>query len=228
MQSFTNRLDTRQAATRLDKSAYKQSVIEALKSVARAIVETFPRCEVVIHDFTDLEHSIVWIEGNVTGRQIGGCLTDFGLAKLRAGDTVDEFNYITHTDDGRTLKSSSCFLRYPDGEVFGAVCINVDITQHMAFEQLLREFLQVQSQPAMEETFKDDVEEILDAMIEELACGMGCSVSQMSKEERVQLVKQLDERGAFLLRRAVPLVAAKLGVSRHTIYNYLNELRQTE
>ena len=62
--------------------------------------------------------------------------------------------------------------------------------------------------------------------VQELVCEMGCAVDQMSKEERIQLVKRLDERGAFLFRGAVLLVAARLEVLRHTIYNYLNELRQ--
>ena len=35
----------------------------------------------------------------------------------------------------------------------------------------------------------------------------------------------LDERGAFQLRKAIEDVAAMMGVSRITIYNYLNAIR---
>ena len=38
-------------------------------------------------------------------------------------------------------------------------------------------------------------------------------------------VKLLDDRGAFVLRRSVEDVADAFGVSRITIYNYLNAIR---
>ena len=45
----------------------------------------------------------------------------------------------------------------------------------------------------------------------------------MSRSQKQQVVKFLDERGAFLIKRAVEDVAARLEVSRFTIYNYLEE-----
>jgi predicted transcriptional regulator YheO len=39
-------------------------------------------------------------------------------------------------------------------------------------------------------------------------------------------VKLLDQRGAFTLRRAVEDVADAMGVSRITVYNYLNALHR--
>ena len=34
--------------------------------------------------------------------------------------------------------------------------------------------------------------------------------------------------GDFQVKRAVPLIAKRLGVSRYTVYNYLNEVRAGE
>ena len=42
------------------------------------------------------------------------------------------------------------------------------------------------------------------------------------------VVGQLEERGLFLLKDAVEVIALALGVTRFTIYNYLNELAATE
>ena len=39
-------------------------------------------------------------------------------------------------------------------------------------------------------------------------------------------VRLLDERGAFILRRAVEEVADAMGVSRITVYNYLNAIHR--
>ena len=51
---------------------------------------------------------------------------------------------------------------------------------------------------------------------------IGKGVAGMSRSEKQQVVHFLDERGAFLIRRAVEDVADRLGVSRFTIYNYLD------
>ena len=41
-------------------------------------------------------------------------------------------------------------------------------------------------------------------------------------------MRLLDERGAFLLRKAVETVGEMMGVSRITIYNYLNAITRSE
>ena len=61
-----------------------------------------PYCEVVIHDFSDLERSIIHIDGNISGRKVGGGATDLLLTQARNGDTVRDFhNYQTSLPNGR-------------------------------------------------------------------------------------------------------------------------------
>jgi len=45
---------------------------------------------------------------------------------------------------------------------------------------------------------------------------------KLSREDKQAAVQMLHERGAFELRRSVEMVAEAMGVSRFTIYNYLN------
>jgi hypothetical protein len=51
---------------------------------------------------------------------------------------------------------------------------------------------------------------------------LGSSFAAMSREHKQLAVRMLDDRGAFALRRSVERVADAMGVSRFTIYNYLN------
>jgi predicted transcriptional regulator YheO len=46
----------------------------------------------------------------------------------------------------------------------------------------------------------------------------------MRKEHKMQVVSELDRRGFFLIKQAAETAATALGVTRFTIYNYLNEL----
>ncbi len=51
---------------------------------------------------------------------------------------------------------------------------------------------------------------------------LGGSLAGLGREDKQRAVKLLNERGAFQLRRSVEQVAEVLGVSRFTVYNYLN------
>jgi uncharacterized protein YqgV (UPF0045/DUF77 family) len=65
----------------------------------------------------------------------------------------------------------------------------------------------------------------LDRLIEQVEHELGGKLPELSREDKQQAVRLLDDRGAFLLRRSVEFVADALGVSRITVYNYLNAIR---
>ena len=62
----------------------------------------------------------------------------------------------------------------------------------------------------------------IDRLVEGVVSEIGADFTALSREEKQRVVRLLDERGAFTMRRAVDQVADALGVSRITIYNYLN------
>ena len=67
----------------------------------------------------------------------------------------------------------------------------------------------------------------LDRLIEGVEREFGSRLPLLSREEKQQAIRLLDERGAFTLRRAVEDVADAMGVSRITVYNYLNALHRS-
>lgn len=66
----------------------------------------------------------------------------------------------------------------------------------------------------------------LDRLIETVEVELGGPLPHLSREDKQRAVRLLDERGAFILRRAVEDVADALGVSRITVYNYLNAIHR--
>ncbi len=76
------------------------------------------------------------------------------------------------------------------------------------------------------ETFPRDVDELAAHLLNAAVADAGVPVLAMKKEHKLHVVAQLRARGMFLLRDAVEMVAGHLGVSRFTIYNYLNELER--
>ena len=66
----------------------------------------------------------------------------------------------------------------------------------------------------------------LDRLIEQVEKELGARLPDLSRNNKQLAVKLLDQRGAFTLRRAVEDVADAMGVSRITVYNYLNALHR--
>jgi predicted transcriptional regulator YheO len=206
------------------------SLIDSLKIVVDGIAGTFgPRCEVVLHDLSKLDRSIVKIaNGHVTGRSVGGSITDQGLKDLKKGGNDLLLNYRSVTSQGRPLKSSTIVFRDGRGNPIAAICINVDVTDILAFNSQIRDMFGVTESAQSEEqgeTFQKDVVSTLDDMAGKAIRGIGKQVQSLSREERMDIVRDLDNQGFFLIKGAIKVLASKLKLSKFTIYNYLDEVK---
>jgi predicted transcriptional regulator YheO len=207
----------------------RPALFDLLKNIAGAIVQTFGRevCEVVIHDLADLEHSIVWIEGSVTQRRIGGPMTDLGLEMMRAGRIEDVLSYRLHLE-GKALQSSSVFLRDQKGRPWGAFCINFNVTPLQSIQRSLDAFRHGSPNPDIKEQFSQDIEDTLHRLLVDGVEKIGKPLREFTREERLSLIRILEQKGAFLVRRSVPFIAKQMHVTRYTVYNYLAEIRGGE
>ncbi|MFI1733793.1 helix-turn-helix domain-containing protein [Streptomyces acidicola] len=64
----------------------------------------------------------------------------------------------------------------------------------------------------------DSLDHILAAMERK----QGKPLAELDRKAKQQVVRTLEARGAFLVRHGVETVAGALGVSRFTVYNYIN------
>lgn len=71
----------------------------------------------------------------------------------------------------------------------------------------------------------DSLSNALDRLVTHIEEELGGKLIDLPRAEKQAAVRMLDERGAFFLRKAIEDVAAMMGVSRITIYNYLNVIR---
>lgn len=202
-------------------------VFEILQAVGGAIAETFgPSCEVLLHNTANPEKSIIWIQGNVTGREIGGPMTNIGLDALKSETPPqDLINYAAQTVDGRALKSSTVFLRDENGKVFGIFCFNVDVSQYADLKQALDAFITPGRELGVTKSFSPDLNELLDTMIAESFRKFHVTNGTLNRDDRIRLIAHLETRGFFRMRKSVPVLAQRLNVSRFTLYNDLKQVR---
>ncbi|TVT52552.1 transcriptional regulator [Amycolatopsis rhizosphaerae] len=203
------------------------AILDALKQVIPGLAATFGRsCEIVLHDYRRGEQSVVAVAGQVTGRRIGGVTSEIGLRMLAQGDDAhDDLNYVTRTNSGRTVKSSTLPLRDAGGRVFGALCVNLDVTALRQVADLLGDLAGVAPAAPPTTTFTDDFDEVLEAVIRAEELALAKPVDSLTRQERLPLLRALDERGLFTVRGAAPRVAARLGISRASLYTDLAACR---
>ncbi|MCG8640378.1 MAG: PAS domain-containing protein [Desulfobacterales bacterium] len=214
----------------------KEQIFTTLKQLADLMTQMFGNnCEVAVHDLTTEHKQMIHITGNVTNRSPGAPVTD-AVAKhlIRDGNKVkDRHCFMTLTDDGRELKSSTSYIRDSQGTVVAAFCINFNTTDHHNAIQLLQAFVNKSAveniagsnTPDTPEKISFSIDHTVDSIFEQAVAEVGKRPASMNTEEKIQLVKSLEEKGAFQIKGVVNQVALRLGVSNFTIYNYLKKIR---
>ena len=208
------------------------SALQFLFQLAKGISRQFgPNCEVVVHDLdsNDPNSSIVAIEnGHVTGRKVGDGPSHVVLEALRSGreNLTDHLSYLTRTKDGKILKSSTIYVRDDDGEAIGIFAINYDITLMLAMEENLKQFTATDQDQREPERISRNVGDLLDELIEQSVKIVGKPVALMTKEDKVKAIQFLNETGAFLITKSGDKVCRFFGISKYTLYSYIDEAKE--
>ena len=207
----------------------KSYEIELCKQLARGIARQFGNnCEVVVHDLSagEQEHSVVVIEnGHVTGRRLGDGPSHVVWEALKADprNIQDRLAYLTRTEDGKILKSSTIFIRDEQDKVCGIFAINYDITMMKAMEETLAAFTSTAEATQEPQTITHNVNDLLDELIKQSAQLVGKPVALMTKDDKVKAIRFLNESGAFLITKAGQRVCNFFGISKYTLYSYIDE-----
>jgi len=155
-------------------------------------------------------------------------MSQVGLEMMAQGDEAQaKINYTIQTDDGKFLKASMLPLRNAEGQVFGALCIKVDITHLLALEQHLRSVLTTDdnSSSIKHVHYSDSIGDVAQSMIDEAMQQLGMALPPRDTRGRLLLIQALKQRGFFSIRRSIYVLAELLQVSRASIYNHLKELQ---
>lgn len=208
-----------------------------LKQIADIIAAQFgPDTEVVVHDFTDdPDHTIAYIiNGHISGRKIGDGPSQSFLRYVNHQDNNNQkIRYISHTGDGKIIRSSTANFFNNDGSLDGALCINQDVTNLISLEKAFKGMSEsgfFETSPLSSDNVNDiygiSVHRVLDGIISEGLSMIGTKPDKMNKDARIRLLKFLDERGVFLIQKSGQKVCDLLGISKFTLYNYLDEIRE--
>ncbi|MBR1689172.1 MAG: transcriptional regulator [Oscillibacter sp.] len=207
--------------------------LEALRQVAAGIAAQFgSSCEVVVHDLKrDPDHSIVAIfNGHVSGRKVGDGASNVVLEQLRpdAPEPRDHLCYLMKTPDGKILKCSTIYIRGRSGKVSAILAINYDISRLMMVESAIHDLVSTEEPQTAEPERIVNVTDLLNDLIEQSVALVGKPVALMTKDDKVKAIRFLSQNGAFLVTKSGDKVAKYFGISKYTLYSYIDSKQQEE
>ncbi len=194
--------------------------------------------EVVLHDFSDPEHSIIAIaHGHHSGRKIGDPMTDFAVEvkNEKLYMTADfKANYRAVSKEKEYL-SSSYYIKN-NGELIGMLCLNSNTHSANQFAEAVKRLFQDMNFGFIisGEKERDKIEESLDVPIVSLAKSIiettimnyDIAPERMSRDEKMQIVWELDDQGVTQMKGAVFEIAKQLKISESTIYRYISKRKK--
>jgi predicted transcriptional regulator YheO len=128
------------------------------------------------------------------------------------------------------------------------MCINYDISKAAAAQELIESLLHldmddVEQYPEsgadnspkpdkfpvpIRERYAKELEEVVTDSLTQVKNRIGTPLSYLSKAEKKEVIKELHDRGFFLLKGSVDRVANEMGNTKYTIYSYIRDVQKQE
>lgn len=196
-------------------------------------------CEIALHDLTSKDQEIVAISNNpISGREVGAKLSNLSSHYLEEKQYLNHdyvMNYKTVGNDGKLMRAATYFIKEEGREMpVGMLCINVNISDLEYLTSTIKKILGIKEEKDIEfkmdnpvEILSSPLDEMIDMYIKECLEKMGFPsyflAERLNVDEKIKVVKYLQEKGTFKVKGAIVLVAEKLAVSEPTVYRYLKK-----
>ena len=206
----------------------QETTLDLLKRLAKALSAQFgDNCEIVVHDISsgDPENTIAVIEnGHVSKRNASAGPSHIALEAMKEGrrNIPDQYNYLTQTADGRILRSSTVYINDDEGRPIGIFCINYDLTALMMAKATVDALVQDPRAADEPERIPTNVNDLLDELLDQSVRIVGKPVAMMNEEDKVKAIGYLNDAGAMLITKSGDKIAKFFGISKYTLYSYLD------
>lgn len=145
-------------------------------------------------------------------------------------------NYRSLTANREKLRSATLFIKAENGELMGMITINTKVKELLEVRNIIDKLINgdqpieptdsyKKAKPEQYyETYSLSVIELINKVIEESVADYGVPQERLTAEERLAIVRKLDDKGIFLVKGSIGEVARKLFCSEATIYRYLQQI----
>jgi predicted transcriptional regulator YheO len=207
-----------------------EHVFALLSRVADAIAAVMPpTCDIAVLDLRTPGYAVVARHERSAGAGIGPleALDVPPPEPILRNPSHDITTRVITPASGGTILSSIAWVRDYTGHVVGALSISCDYDDLAQAQALLQRLapLALTSELAAHAAAVESVEEQIVQAIRDASEARRKPLHAFDREDRVAVMRALDDAGIFSLRRAVNIVARELAISRSSLYAYLREAR---
>ncbi|MDR2484828.1 MAG: PAS domain-containing protein [Treponema sp.] len=204
-----------------------QLIIDSYKTTMEGLAVYYGEAfEFVLHDLTDLDHSIIKIfNGFHSDREEGAPITDFALSMLEQinkNNTGSFITYLAKSKYGKPVKSTTIVIFGEQNKAIGLLCINLYLDSPIT--SLLEHFFSAKPADFISEHFISDSNELIYRALETVRAEVNknerISVSQKNKE----IITLLYYQGIFRLKDSVQIISSELHISKNTVYLHIRTL----
>ncbi len=117
------------------------------------------------------------------------------------------------------------YIRGKDNTIDYILALNYDITGLLTIDSSLKSLLstsETEDDEKQPKRITHNVNDLLDALIEQSVALVGKPVALMSKDDKVAAIQYLNDAGAFLITKSGDKVSNYFGISKFTLYSYMD------
>lgn len=192
--------------------------------------------EIVLYSLDNIKSSIIAVHnGHISGKKIGDSLSSFAISKLKDKGKEGPPYYLNHislSKDKTPLRSNTFFILDKAGKPRGVITISTDVAKYQKAADLL---LALASMPNMEngnsnaidlERLQSTPKDLIMDIIYDVTSKKEIEPSRLLPEEKLEVVRRLNNENFFLMKGAVNQIATILDSSEATIYRYLSKVNK--
>ena len=208
--------------------------LESVLPLMRFFAEMLgPDAEIILYDVDDrVVHQVLnpMDEDMVPGSEMRSL--ERSLLDSKAYEK-EEFivNYRALSRSKHKLKSATFFLKNnPERQLRGMITVNINVERLVELRDALNVMIsgyrpyEAAAESVFYNNFDVSVEGLVSNAIREELDRFGVEPTRLSYQEKMDMVRSLDEKGIFLVKGAIAELAAALKTTETSIYRYHNKL----
>ena len=194
-----------------------------------------PDYEIIVYD---LKQILYILNGNISGRKSGDPLSPTIKSILQSQESAKEkwqANYRALAANGKILRCSTLFIKDESGKTVGGVNINFDDNRYKELSNLIFSLchpdnyvsknISIEIKGNDEQTFfSENISNTIDEILHRI--NKSLPFSELSHSEKLDIIRQLYQKGIFSMKGSVKTVGSRLSCSPASMYRYLELVKK--
>lgn len=195
-----------------------------------------PDYEIILYD---LNHILMIINGDISGLKKGAPISNVMrniLQKKISARRKWTVHYRALSGNGKILRCSTIYIKSETGKLLGAININFDDNRYRELSAMVfslchpdsyaSDNISIEIRGNEQELLSENISTAIDDILKRIDIKL--PLNKLTHLERLDIIRQLYQKGMFSMKGALKAVAMKLSCSPASMYRYLNIVKREQ